>query len=119
MATSLGIGLRHTFGFQHIPRIHTENPSVLYMCAKETSPGDHNQGQREKNVQQRAKVKVLCPHNVPAEGCRPLESSIAQQKVFLLCFPLVNPGGNLFAGRNSLINQAMKEGKNSPSGERI
>lgn len=87
MATSLGIGLRHTFGFQHTPRTHTEHPSVLYMCAKETSPSDHNQGQGEKNAQQRTKIKVLCPHNVPAEGCRPLEPSIAHQKVFLLCSP--------------------------------
>lgn len=32
MATSLDIRLRHTFGCGHIPRIHTENLSVLQVC---------------------------------------------------------------------------------------
>lgn len=119
MATSLGISLGHTFGFEHTPRIHTAYLSVPYMCVKETSPTDQDQGLREKIVRQRTKIKVLCPHNVPAAGCRPLELSLAQQRAFLLCFPLANPGGNLFVGRTSLTNQAMQEGKNSPSGEHI
>lgn len=63
------------------------------MCVKETSPTDQDQGLKEKTVQKRSKNKVLGPHNVPAAGCRPLELSLAQQRAFLLCFPLANPSG--------------------------
>ena len=78
------------------------------MCAQisETSPGDHDQGPRERFAQTRAKIKALCPLN-----------GSGQQRTSLLCFLPGNPGENLFVGRISLANQAMQEGKNSPSGK--
>lgn len=107
MATSLASSPRHIFVSGHIPGIHTENLSALcYVCTRETSPGDQDQEPRERFAQTRTKIKALCPLNGPE-----------QQRTSLLCFLPGNPGENLFVGRISLSNQAMQEGKNSPSGK--